>query len=120
MAWIKNVLIDIAVTIMIVLAVTMNLAWARWIVLIYTPLMLILKIVVFLGSRSLGQIKRKGDGVPMWFYHALYAVNVAGSGGYAYTTTGTDARLWWMIAGGWVVIWILSFASEMRLRPADK
>lgn len=108
MKWIKNVLIDVAVTIMIVLAATLDLTWARWVVLIYTPLMLILKIVVFLGSRSLSQLKQKSDGVPIWFYHVLYAANL--------TVTAIDQ--WWIIAGGWALIWLLSIASDMRLRPA--
>ena len=113
MEWIKQALIDIAVTVLIVLAATMDWGWARWIVLIYTPLMLILKIVAFLGSRSLGQLKRKGDGVPPWFYHLLYAVNVLVSVGAALTV----ATQWWLIAGGWALIWGLSIASDVRARP---
>lgn len=112
MDWIKNALVDIAVTVLIVLAATMDQSWARWIVLIYTPLMLILKVVAFLGSRSLGQLKQKGSGVPSWFYHALYAVNVLVSGVAAIT----GARQWWLIAGGWALIWALSAAGEMRSR----
>ena len=106
MGWIKNTLVDVAVTVLIVLAVTMNLEWARWGVLIYTPLMVILKIVAFVGSQSLGQLKPKGDGVPVWFYHALYGVNVL----------MTVVDRWWIVAGGWALIWILSFAVEMRMR----
>ena len=112
MEWIKQALIDIAVTVLIVLAATMELGWARWIVLVYTPLMLILKIVAFLGSRALGQLKQKSDGVPPWFYHVLYAVNVLVSAGAAFT----GARPWWLIAGGWMLIWGLSIAADVRAR----
>ena len=117
MLWIKNVVVDLTITVLIVLAAMMDLRWARWIVLIYTPLMLIMKVVVFLGSRSLGQLKQKGDGVPVWFYHALYALNVAVTAGAALTSAGTDMRHWWMIASGWALIWILSIAAEARMRP---
>ncbi len=106
MDWIKHTLVDLAVTVLIILAVTLDLEWARWGVLIYTPLMVILKIVAFLGSQSLGQLKPKGDGVPVWFYHALYATNVL--------VAVLDG--WWIVAGGWALIWILSIAAEVRMR----
>ena len=117
MSWIKNVLVDLAITVLIVLAAVMDLMWARWIELIYTPFMFIMKIFVFLGSQSLSQLKQKGDGVPVWFYHALYAVNVAVTAGAALVAAGPDMRHWWMIAGGWALIWILSIAAEARMRP---
>ena len=106
MDWIKHTLVDVAVTVLIVLAVTLDLEWARWGVLIYTPLMVILKIVALLGSQSLGQLKPKGDGVPVWFYHALYATNVL--------VAVVDG--WWIVAGGWALIWILSITAEVRMR----
>lgn len=119
MDWIKHTLVDVAVTILIVLATTLDLEWARWGVLIYTPLMVILKIVALLGSRALGQLKRKGDGVPPWFYHVLYALNVAFSAGFAVAGGGGNAHQWWVIAGGWALIWVLSIAAELRKgRPA--
>jgi len=118
MSWIKHVIIDLAVSLLIVLATTLDLPWARWIVLIYTPFMLILKIVVFLGSRSLSPLKPQGDAVPRWFYHLLYAINVLFSAFGAYSTQETTAHHWWMIAGGWTLIWVLSIVIEVRMRPA--
>ncbi len=116
MDWIKHTLVDMAVTTLIVLAVMLDLEWARWGVLIYTPLMVILKIVALLGSRFLGQLKRKDDGVPVWFYHALYAVNVTFSAGAAFVKAGTTAHQWWIVAGGWALIWVLSITAEVRMR----
>ena len=116
MDWIKNTLVDLAVTVLIVLAVTLDLEWARWGVVIYTPLMVILKIVALLGSQSLGQLKPKGDGVPVWFYHALYGINVVFSTGFAVAGGGGNPHQWWMIAGGWALIWILSITAEVRMR----
>lgn len=117
MPWIKNALIDIAVTVLILITAALDLTWARWIVLIYTPLMLIMKVMAFLGSQSLGQLQRKGDDVPGWFYHALYATNVAVMTGYAFVSVDTVARHAWMLAIGWAAIWILSIAAEIRMRP---
>ncbi len=106
MTWIKNASVDVAVTLLIVLATTQDLAWARWIVLLYTPLMLILKIAMLLGGRTLGRLKQKDGGVPVWFYHVLYAVNVVAA----------SADRWWIVAGGWALIWILSIATDVRAR----
>lgn len=117
MPWIKNALIDIAVTVLIVLTAVLDLTWARWIVLIYTPFMLIMKAVAFLGSQSIGQLQRKGDSVPTWFYHALYATNIVVMAGYAFVSAGPVARHGWMLAVGWAAIWILSIAAEVRMRP---
>lgn len=117
MSWIKNTLIDIGVTTLIVLTAVLDLTWTRWVVLIYTPLMLIMKIVAFLGSTSLGALQRKGDGVPTWFYHVLYAANVAVMAAYAYLSAGTAARHGWMLAAGWALIWVLSIAADVRMRP---
>ena len=117
MAWIKNALIDIAVTVLIVLTAVLDLTWARWLVLIYTPFMLIIKVIAFLSSQSIGQLQRKGDGVPSWFYHALYATNIAAMAGYALIAAGTFAYQGWMLAAGWAAIWILSIAAEVRMRP---
>ncbi len=117
MPWIKNALIDIAVTLLIIVTAALDLTWARWIVLVYTPLMLIMKVMAFLGSQSLGQLQRKGNEAPAWFYHALYAINVVVLAGYAFTSVDTVARHAWMLAIGWGAIWILSIAAEIRMRP---
>lgn len=113
MNWLKHVLVDVAVTVLLVVAATLNLEWAHWIILIYTPLMLILKIVAFTGSHALGKAKQKETGVPVWFYHVLYAVNVAASVWAAMK----GMEHWWLIASGWVLIWTLSIAADVRSRP---
>lgn len=117
MEWIKDVLVDLAVTVLIVLAALLDLAWARWMVLIYTPFILIAKVLFFLGGHSISKLKQKIVVVPMWFYHALYAINVTVTAGYAVFGAGTATQHWWMLAGGWALIWILSIATEARMRP---
>lgn len=119
MNWIKHVIVDLAVSVLIVLAALLGMMWAKWIVLIYTPLMLILKIVAFLGSNTIGQLKQKATGVPGWFYHVLYAVNVLISGMAAFQG-GEGANQWWLIAGGWGLIWLLSIATDLRTRPVKR
>ena len=119
MQWLKNVILDIAVTVLIVLAATLDVEWARWIVLIYTPFMLILKILFVLGGQSLTMLRqsKKIVVVPNWFYHTIYAVNVIITAGCALAGAGAATQHWWMLAGGWALIWILSVVGEMRTRP---
>ena len=104
MTWIKDVLVDLAVTVLIVVAVTQDAVWARWVVLVYTPLMIVLKGVVLLGGSLLTP---KDGGVPPWFFHLLFATNVF--------VAAFDQ--WWAVAAGWLVIWALSVAAEIRSRP---
>ncbi len=117
MSWLKDALVDIAVTVMIVLAAALDLPWARWMVLIYTPFMLIAKVLFFLGGHSISKMKQKVVAVPTWFFHLLYAINVTVAAGYALAGAGAATQHWWMIAGGWALIWILSIATDVRMRP---
>ncbi len=104
MAWLKNVVVDIVVTIIIVL-VTSNVlpAWADWIVLVYTPFILILKAIALFSGAS--KIKQKSEEVPPeWFLHALYAINVA----------ALLYGKWWIFGGMWALTWLFSYIIERR------
>lgn len=109
MTWLKNVILDLAVTACILAATVFDQTWAGWVVVIYTPLMLVLKAGVFFMP-SVGATARRDD-VPELVYHVLYAV---------------DAGLlllhgWWWTGGGWVLIWALSAAQVLkRGRPGTK
>lgn len=102
--WIKHVLLEIAVTIVIALAAIGDLTWARWIVLIYTPFLLLMKVGVLFGSGFLRSLKGRNDPVPTWFWHTNYAVNVI----------LFLAGQWWLLAAGWGMIWMLSAVHHAR------
>ncbi len=106
MGWLKHVLIDLAVTVVIVIAAVTGAVWAQWVVWIYTPFMLLLKLIGIFGAGVTAQFKRADAEVPVWFYHALYAVNVGVLLVYG----------WRLVGAGWVLIWILSVAAERRAR----
>ncbi len=106
MSWLKHVLLDLAVTVVILLAVLTEQAWARWVVWIYTPLMLLLKVVAVFGAGLTAQVKRADAKVPVWFYHLLYAINVGVLLGFG----------WWLVGAGWALIWGLSVLAERRAR----
>ena len=103
--WIKHVILELAVTLMIALATIPDLVWARWIVIIYTGLMLVLKIVALIGGRLLQSIRQPSTDVPAWFWHANYAANVL--------LLALDE--WWYMVGAWVAIWIVSVAYDQQV-----
>ena len=107
MAWLKNVFIDFLVSAVIAIYVFAGASWAYWIIVIYTPLMLLLKIgAVTSGATKVVRKTGKEDkeSAPNWFFHLLYGVNFAL---LLYAS-------WWMMAGGWALIWILSAVQEAR------
>ncbi len=105
MKWIQGVLLDIAVTVCIAVATLQGAEWAKWVVWIYTPFMLVLKIAAYFGP-SMVKKKRKDrpDEPPPWFHHLLYAINVL----------LLSVARWWLEAAGWLAIWIISYLTERK------
>ncbi len=105
MVWIKNVIIDIIVT-LVIIVVTSNVLpeWADWIVLVYTPLMLLMKALALFGGISKIKQKNPEEEPPAWFLHVLYAINTA-----ALAYAG-----WYITAGQWALIWLFSFIIDRR------
>lgn len=100
---IKHAVVDILVTVLIVAAVTMNLEWARWIILIYTPVILVLKLIA-LASPGIRTLKVSPKEPPKLLLHLLYGVNVVVLG----------IAAWWYLFAGWIAIWILSIVQDRR------
>lgn len=104
MNWIKALIIDVTVTIVIIIAVTTEMEWARWAVIIYTPFMLLLKLVALLGGSLTRKFKKNVPEAPPWAYHILYLINVA----------APALVQWWLIAAQWAAIWLLSYLEFRR------
>lgn len=104
MSWLKNILVDLLVTAFIIVAVAGGWPWARWVVLGYTGLMLLLKVGALLGRGAVKQLKRTQAGAPTWVFHLLYLVDIVvlALGG------------WWIAAAGWLAIWLLSYIQQRR------
>lgn len=103
MGWLKHVVIDLAITVVIIIATTTGLIWAQWVVWIYTPFMLLLKIGALSGN---GKGPASNTDVPEWFFHLLYGINVAVLFFFH----------WWYPAAGWAGIWVLSFIAAQRAK----
>ena len=97
MKHLKSILIDLLVTAVILWTVFSDAQWGRVALWIYTPLMILIKVGALTMGRQLTR-QVKPDETPVAIYHVLYAVNVA-------------ALLWdrwWIMAGLWVAVWVLS------------
>ncbi len=109
MKWFKTIVVDLAVTALILVAVTLKPDWARGAVLVYTPFMLLLKVIAWVGQGAVKQLKPRAREAPAWMFHVLYAVNVA----------ALAWAQWWWTAVQWAVIWLVSYLEHRRLhRPA--
>lgn len=106
MSWIKDVLVDIIVSLFIIAAVFFDLSWMEWIIFGYTAILLLAKVIVLAGDNALQLIRKTKTAAPDWFNHLLYAVN----------TCVLFYAQWWYIAGGWVLIWLFSYLTERKLK----
>lgn len=106
MSWLKEVIVDIAVSVFIVASALYGLLWMQWIVWIYTGIMLLTKGIVLMGDNVLQLMSKTRTNAPEWFSHLLYAIN-----------TGVLFYIgWWYAATGWALIWLFSFLAQRRLK----
>lgn len=112
MKWLRNVVVDLLATLIILVWIVRGWAWAGWVVWIYTPLMLLIKAAVLGRGWRLAPLAR--DDVPAWFYHFAYAVNVVL---LVYGAQFNGAR--WVLAVMWAAIWGLSVLATRRAQAAD-
>lgn len=105
MHWLKDVFIDIIVTITIVSAVLLEIEWMYWVITVYTGVLLLAKSVVFLADDALQLIRKTQNKAPEWFNHLLYGVN----------TAVLLFNEWWYLGAAWAIIWILSYLASRKL-----
>lgn len=109
MNWLKEVIVDLIVTLFIIIGVFLKTSWMWWVILGYTGIMVLAKIVVLAGDSSLQLIRKSQTSAPDWFSHLLYAVN---SVSLLYAN-------WWIAAGGWIFIWVFSYLARRKLKAAQ-
>lgn len=98
---------DLIVTIVIVTAIFVETTWMRWVIIGYTGIMLLAKVVVIAGDSALQLIRKTQTEAPDWLPHLLYAIN---TGVLLYGA-------WWYTAAGWAAIWLLSYIAQRKLKP---
>ncbi len=105
MGWIKDIITDIIVTSTIIIAVFWEHEVLTGVVLGYSVLMLVAKIIVYFGDQHLRMLKKVKSDAPKWISHLLYGLNVAFLVYFK----------WWYTGGTWVLIWVVSWASQRKL-----
>lgn len=106
----RHVIIDLIVLAVIFLATVLDVTAAWWAVAVYTPLMLLLKILAYAGGVGAGAIRSAKEAPPDWLLHTIYGASVL--------LLLIDA--WYWAAGAWVAIWVLSELAERRAQAARR
>lgn len=108
MSWLKDVIVDILVTVVIVIAVLVDQTVLTGVVWAYTGLLLLVKTFVLFGGDFMNLMGKTKTDAPEWFNHLLYATN-----------TGVLFYFQWWYAGGcWLLIWILSYLTQRKINKA--
>jgi len=105
MSWLKDVIVDIAATIVIIATVLTGNSIFGGIVWGYTGILLLAKLIPLLGDGFQYMMKKSKTDAPEWFSHLLYAAN---TGFLLYFQ-------WWYAGAGWGVIWLLSYLTQRKL-----
>ena len=105
MSWLKDVIVDIAATILIIVAALTSNTILQYIVWGYTGLLLFVKFIALAGDSFLNMMDKTKTEAPKWFSHLLYAAN---TGVFFYFQ-------WWYAGACWAIIWGLSFLTDRKL-----
>ncbi len=106
MTWIKHVILDLVMLAVVAVWALVGIGWMWWVIAIYTPLLIVLKVAAFSMGVSTAVKAKGGDQAPDWFFHVVYALSVV-----LMLVAGNM-----IFAAGWALIWILSAAGQARSR----
>lgn len=105
MNWIKDVVVDILASVIIIAAVITSNSILSGIVWGYSGLLLFVKLLVYFGDGFMNMVNKTKSSAPDWVPHLLYAIN----------TATLLYFQWWYVGTGWIIIWVLSFLIQRRL-----
>jgi len=111
MKWVRNVIVDIVVGVVIIIAALSKIEWLAIVVIAYTVLMLVLKFLAVISDpfmKSVQKGKVTAIQAPLWFTSSLYAVNVVVLLAFG----------WYYTAAQWVVIWLFSWIAFKKSKKA--
>lgn len=103
MTWLKNAVLDIALTALVITAVVTQVDWLRFFIVAYAGIMLFMKIGVYRSDQMTKRLNKKEE-VPAWFNHLLYAIDVAAPLFFGF----------WLMAGLWAAVWLISFLTHQK------
>lgn len=102
MRWIKKTIIDIIISLLIVGMLIVDTPALNYFILIYTPVMLLLKILTYKHSIKPLIVRKKSITAPDWFYHLLYGINI-----FVLLICN-----WWITSIQWILIWGISWYTK--------
>ena len=108
MKWVKNAVVDIIVSVVIVIGVLVHIQWFEIVIIAYTGLMLFLKFLAVVSEQFIKSVKKTTIDVPLWFTSSLYAFNVFILLGFA----------WYYTAVQWLLIWLFSWIAFRKSQKA--
>ncbi len=106
MNWLKQVVVDLLITGVILITALQNLPGLEILLAIYTALLLFIKLFCWLNEGILKRLKRGATAAPDWFYHVLHAANVV-------LLAGTQR---WAMGLTWLSIWLVSWLISRKLQ----
>ena len=109
MKWLKNILLDVLITLLILIAVVGDISWLLVIIIVYSALILLLRVAVLFNTDMMHTVYRRMYDTPSWPLHLLYAANVL--------ILGIGGRL--LVAGLWALIWLFSWLGERKSKSID-
>ncbi len=99
MRWLKHIAIDLLATLVIAIVVFFDeTALLKYVLYIYTGLMVIARLISLLNNDFRAITKRKVSEAPVWMYHFLYFLNVAFLIMGHFYITGTAWAFIWAVA----------------------
>lgn len=105
MSWLREVIVDILVTLFIIASVLLGDPWMRYIIWAYTGIMLLTKTLVLTSDYFMQIVQKSKTETPQWFSHLLYGIN----------TIVLAYFSWWYAAVGWALIWLFSYLAQRTI-----
>lgn len=105
MSWLKDVIVDLVATALIIIAVLTSNTVIGVIVWGYTGLLLFVKLLVQFADDFLNIVNKAKTKAPEWFSHLLYAINTGVLLGFQ----------WWYAGACWAAIWGLSYLTQRKI-----
>ncbi len=103
---IKASFIDILMTLFIVAAVWSATVWMYWVIMVYSALILLLRLIDFSGEGFQGMLKQPRELPPDWPFHILYGLNIL-----ILLYAG-----WYILTAIWAGIWLFSWLKQRKTR----
>lgn len=110
MGWIREVIVDLIVNLVIVAAIWIDNDWFYGLILGYTLIMVLAKAAILFSDASQQLLSKAKSSAPDWFYRLSYLANML-----ILLYLG-----WWYAAAGWILIWIISEWSQQKMRSQGR